>query len=204
MKPSIMQLQFTRKMRSFAFPYPPLQKKEERSWDNRTVCSGFHQLPTGRRISSGSHSLLPGSGGVGSRGWCAHCIPMKDSSELLLLSPPRPFASMVCCLCGNRQQILELEVLAEAAAQIKLALLRAGLMPQMFLLPGLGGGMGRDLLCCRSGAGGRFCALLRQQREQGLTSVSAIAARELLLFFREGSGLPPAGGGISPVLTIGV
>lgn len=53
---------------------------------------------------------------------------MKDRSELLLLSPPRPFASMVCCLCANRQQILELEVLAEAAASIKLALLRAGLM----------------------------------------------------------------------------
>lgn len=53
---------------------------------------------------------------------------MKDCSELLLLSPPRPFASVVCCLCGNRQQILELEVLAEVAAKIKLALLRAGLM----------------------------------------------------------------------------
>lgn len=64
--------------------------------------------------------------------------------------------------------------------------------------------MGRDLLCRRSGAGSRFCALLRQQREQGLTSLGAIAGRHLLLFFRKGRGLPPAGGGISPVLTIGI
>lgn len=63
--------------------------------------------------------------------------------------------------------------------------------------------MGRDLLCHRSGAGGRSCALLRQQREQGLTSLGAIAARELLLF-RKGSGLALADGGISPTLTIGI
>lgn len=64
--------------------------------------------------------------------------------------------------------------------------------------------MGRDLLCHRSGAGGRFSALLRQQREHGLTSLGAIAGRHMLLFIRKGSGLPPAGGGISPVLTIGI
>lgn len=64
--------------------------------------------------------------------------------------------------------------------------------------------MGRHLRCHRRGVGGRSCALLRQQKEEGLTSLAAIAVRQLLLVSRKGRGLPPAGGGISPDLTMAI
>lgn len=95
LKQDITLLHFTREMRAFSFPYLPSQKEEERSWDNKTICSSFHQLPAGGRFPLSSCSHLLGSGGVGSTGWCVGCTLLKDYSELLLLSPPRPFAFVV-------------------------------------------------------------------------------------------------------------
>lgn len=105
-------LHFTREMRSFSFPYPSSQKEEERSWDN------LQQFPPAAyRREDPFKLLLPllSRGGEGNTGWSVGYIPLKDYSELLLLSPPRPFASMVCCLCGNKQQVSQMEVLAEVA-----------------------------------------------------------------------------------------
>lgn len=100
LKLGVTLLHFTRRMRSFSFPYPLLQKVEESSWDNKPVGSDFHELPSAGRVSLGCCSPLLGSGRLGSTGWWAGCIPVEENSGLLLLSPPRPFASIICFLCG--------------------------------------------------------------------------------------------------------
>lgn len=76
LKPCILQLQFTRKMRYFSFPYPPLQKEEEeRSRDNRTVAV----VSTSCLQEGGSlQALTPCCLEVEeweAEGGCADCIP---------------------------------------------------------------------------------------------------------------------------------